>query len=172
MTSVATPGSNLLDSVWKRQQDVIDVNLTSPFLLTAGLLSNHRLNQGGAVVFISSLSHFVSYPGAAVYAGTKDGVTSYAGSLSAALARDGITVLTVFPGPTRTAHAQRYSPDNSREHKRMDPANVAKQIFRAVECKERILIPGLSNRMLAAIGRLAPGLAELAMKKTLLEKLP
>lgn len=113
----------------------------------------------------------MSYPGAAVYAASKDGLASYARSLAVALAPQGIHVLTVYPGPTRTAHARRYSPDNSREARRMPPDKLAAAVVRAVARRQRVLVPGAGNQLFAVIGRWFPGLGEWAMKKTLWEKL-
>ncbi len=152
-----------------QQQAVLTVNLEVPLLLTAALLRQGQLGAGGTVVFISSLSHFVSYPGAAVYAASKDGLAAYARSLAAA--RRDLHVLTVFPGPTRTAHARRYSPDNRNEHRRMAPERLADEIFRAVGRRRRRLIPGVANRLLAILGTLAPWLTAWLMRKTLLDKL-
>lgn len=159
-------GSNL-----EQQQRVIDVNLLAPLLLTAGLLERERLAQSGALVFLSSLSRFVGYPGAAVYAASKDGLASYARSLSVSLAPQNIHVLCVYPGPTRTAHARRYSPDNRREMRRMPPQRVAEEMFQAIQRRQRVLIPGAANRALALLGRVLPGLTDWMMRKTLLEKL-
>ncbi|MFN8487436.1 MAG: SDR family NAD(P)-dependent oxidoreductase [Caldilineaceae bacterium] len=150
-----------------RQQQVLDVNLVAPLLLTAGLLNQARLVQGGSLVFLASLSHFVSYPGAAVYAASKDGLASYARSLAVALAAQKLHVLTVYPGPTRTEHARRYSPDNRREHRRMSPERLARQIFTATQRRQRILIPGLGNQAFALLGRFFPRWTEQVMSRTL-----
>jgi len=96
---------------------------------------------------------------------------SYARSLAVALAPQGIHVLTVYPGPTRTAHARRYSPDNSREARRMAPDALAAAVMRAVQRRRRVLVPGLGNQLLAVAGRWLPLLGEWAMRKTLWEKL-
>lgn len=154
------------------QRKVVEVNLLAPLLITARLLERQQLCQGGGLIFIASLSHFVSYPGAAVYAATKDGLASYARSLSISLARREIHVLTVYPGPTRTAHAQRYSPDNSRAERRMPPETLAEQIFQAMQQRQQVLVPGPGNKLFAMIGRWLPGLAEVGMKRMLLDKLP
>ncbi len=153
------------------QQKVLDVNLAAPLQLTAALLRGGKIAAGGSLVFISSLSRLVSYPGAAVYAASKDGLASYARSLAVALAPQGIHVLTVYPGPTRTAHARRYSPDNRREARRMPPEALAAAVVRAVQRRERTLVPGVGNRLFAVTGRWFPSLAERAMSKTLWEKL-
>lgn len=153
-----------------RQHTVLDVNLLAPLLLTSALLRERHIAQAGSLVFISSLSHFVGYPGAAVYAATKDGLASYARSL--AIARPELHVLTVFPGPTRTAHARRYSPDNRREQRRMAPEQLAALIYGAVQRRRRVLIPGRANQLVAAVGRILPPLTTWLMRKTILEKLP
>jgi short-subunit dehydrogenase len=155
----------------ERQKAVLDVNLRAPLRLTAALLREGVFAPGATIVFVSSLSHFVSYPGAAVYAASKDGLASYARSLAVALRPQGMHVLVVYPGPTRTAHARRYSPDNRRENSRMPPEEVALAVDRAIERKRRTLIPGLGNRVLALLGHWAPQLVEWWMSKAILRKL-
>lgn len=153
------------------QLAVVTINFSAPLVLTAGLLNHKRLAAGARVVFIASLSYYVGYPGATTYAATKDGIVSYARSLAVAIAGQGMSVLTVFPGPTRTAHARRYSPDNRREASRMSPEALADRIFRSVQRRERQLIPGLGNQLMATLGSVAPRLTEWLMKKTLFEKM-
>ncbi len=152
------------------QHAVLGVNLVAPLLLTAALLRDDLVAPGASLVFMSSLSRFVGYPGAAVYAATKDGLASYARGL--AVARPDLHVVTVYPGPTRTAHARRYSPDNRREARRMPPERVAAHIFAAVRDRRRTVIPGRGNQLFAVVGRLVPSLTTWLMRKTLLEKLP
>jgi len=153
------------------QQRVLAVNLTAPLHLTGALLQAGKIAPGGSLVFVSSLSRLVSYPGAAVYAASKDGLASYARSLAVALAPQNMHVLTVYPGPTRTAHARRYSPDNSREARRMPPEALAAAVVAAVQRRQSVLVPGVGNKVFAFIGRWFPALGEAAMRKTLWEKL-
>jgi len=81
-------------------------------------------------------------------------------------------VLTVFPGPTRTAHARRYSPDNRREGRRMPPDVLAAQIVQAVQQGRSWLIPGWGNRVAAVVGVVAPRLMEQIMRRAILDRLP
>ncbi|MBW7883343.1 MAG: SDR family NAD(P)-dependent oxidoreductase [Caldilineaceae bacterium] len=155
----------------RQQRSVVEVNLLAPLALTANLLRQGGLAAGGTVVCVSSLSHFVGYPGAAVYAATKDGLAAYARSLRIALSSQGGRVLTVYPGPTRTAHARRYSPDNRREQRRMAPDRLAGQILAAVVRRRRILIPGMANQLSAALGYAAPTLMQALMRRALYEPL-
>ncbi len=155
----------------ENQEQVIAVNFYAPMLLTAALLKADLIAKDASIIFISSLSHYTSYPGAATYAATKSGLASYARSLSIALAPQNIQVTTVFPGPTRTAHARRYSPHNTREEKRMPPEKLAHHIFRGIKKKRHLIIPGATNRMLALLGKWCPPLMEYTMRKVFLEKL-
>lgn len=154
------------------QTRVLDINLRAPLQLSAWLLRDGHLATGATLVFIASLSVFSGYPGASVYAASKDGIAAYARTLRVALRGGGINVLTVFPGPTRTAHARRYSPDNRRERRRMPPEHLAALIAAAVDRRDATLVPGAANRALAALVRLAPGLSEWLMRKTIFDKLP
>ena len=152
-----------------RQQAVLDLNLRAPLQLTPALLRAGALRPGGSLGFIASLSTFASYPGAAVYAASKDGLAAYARSLRVEYPRR--HVLTVYPGPTRTAHARRYSPDNRREGRRMAPEKLAEGIYTAVQQRRGALIPGPANRLMAVAGYLFPGLLEWSMRKAMLDKL-
>lgn len=152
-----------------RQNAVLEINLHTPLRLTGHLLRENLMAENGSLVFVSSLSKYVGYPGASVYAAAKDGLASYARSLSKLI---GLHTLTVYPGPTRTAHARRYSPDNSRENRRMLPEVLAAQIFTATQTRTRTLIPGAGNQLFAVLGTWLPSVTEAALKKTLFDKLP
>ena len=156
-----------VDSDLARQRAVVDVNLVAPLLMTAGLLRDGAIAAGAMLVYVSSLSHFLGYPGASVYAATKDGLAAYARSVRVALAGAQVGVLVVYPGPTRTAHARQYSPDNRREQRRMPPETLADLIFAAVQERRSALIPGAGNRVAAGLGQLAPGLMGGIMRRTL-----
>lgn len=153
------------------QRTVLLVNLLAPMVLTAGLLAERCLARGAAVVLVSSLSHFVSYPGASVYAASKDGLASYARSLFVAGAGHDLHCLTAYPGPTRTEHARRYAPPGASAAGRMPPEQVAEAIMRALRRRRRTVIPGAANRLAALVGRAWPGLAERTMRRLVFERL-
>lgn len=150
-----------------QQEAVLRLNLVAPLLLTQGLLARGQIAPGSALVWLSSLSHYTGYPGAAVYAASKDGLASMGRSLRVALAGQGIHSLVVFPGPTRTAHARRYSPDNRREHRRMLPETLAAHIMDGVARRRWVVIPGPANKLVALAGRLLPGAMTGIMRRAL-----
>jgi short-subunit dehydrogenase len=145
----------------ERNRKLLDLNLAAPLLLSAALA---RRSAPPEFIFIASLSCQLGYPGAAAYAASKDGVASFAASLCAA----GHRTLTVFPGPTRTAHAALHSPDNSREHRRMPPEALARKIFKAHRKGKTCFVPGLANKLLAATGRLLPRTMSRLMRRAIL----
>ncbi len=158
-------------SRWKEQRCVVELNLLAPMLLTAGLLREGLLAPRASLVFVSSLSRFVGYPGAAGYAASKDGLASYARSLAVALAPRGMHVLTVYPGPTRTEHARRFSPRGSNEARRMSPERLAELVFRSVGRRKRVLVPGGANQLFAVLGHVLPRLTDRAMGRAILTRL-
>ena len=160
--------ASIAESKWL---PVVRVNLLAPMLLTLGLLQRNRLAIGGTIVFISSLSRYSGYPGASVYAATKAGLAAYASSLRAAFDPACLRVMSVFPGPTRTAHAREHSPDNSNEHRRMEPTALARRIIRAVEHRHARLVPGPGNQLSAWLGWIAPGPMTRMVRKLLFKKM-
>lgn len=151
------------------QREVLEVNLLAPMRLTLALKRQGRLARGAPLVFLCSLSCFVGYPGASVYAASKDGLAHFARSLRRAWPEH--PVVSVYPGPTRTPHAARYSPPGSSDRDRMPPEQVARAIVAGLESGARELIPGWRNRLFAAIGRLWPELPRAVLRRTLYPRL-
>ncbi len=143
---------------------VIELNFVAPMLLTRELLAHGKINDGGRVVLMSSLSHQMSYPGATVYAASKDGLELYGRALRSAL-RPHVAITTVFPGPTRTAHAVRYSPqnDDATVARRMDPDELARRI---IDHEGSRLLPGSLAKASAALGTLSPAVGGAVMRRT------
>ncbi len=148
---------------------LIDVNLTAPVLLSSGLMGAGLMAKGGCITFISSLSHVTGYPGAAVYAGTKDGLAIYARSVRKGWKKQGVNVMTVFPGPIRTAHAERYAPPGASAKKRMAPEALAAKILAKARKPVAEFYPGGTGARMAAW--LAPNLTLRMLRRALYDKL-
>ncbi len=148
---------------------LIDVNLTAPILLASGLMKAGLLAKDGCITFVSSLSHVTGYPGAAVYAGTKDGLAIYARSVRKGWKRQRVRVMTVFPGPIRTAHAERYAPAGASAKKRMVPDVLAAKILAKARKPVAEFYPGGTGARMAAW--LAPSLTLKLLRRALYDKL-
>jgi NAD(P)-dependent dehydrogenase (short-subunit alcohol dehydrogenase family) len=81
--------------------DIIDINFKGAFFTTQKLLP--LLNDGGSIIFLSSVNAYVGMPGASVYSASKAALNSLARTLSRELAARQIRVNAVNPGPVRTA---------------------------------------------------------------------
>lgn len=152
-------------------QKLLAVNCEAPLVITSALLREGALSQAATLVFISSISRHTGYPGAAVYAASKDALAVYAGSIRKDLRRRGMHVMTVFPGPVRTDHAERHAPAGADASKRMEPAVIAGAILRAAKRKKSELYPGWQAKMGHVFGALAPGWMTGFMRRTIFQKL-
>lgn len=84
-------------------QQVVDVSLTSAFLLASAVLPGMRAAGGGAIVTLSSGLARKGYPHGAPYAAAKAGVEALTKTIALEHAADGIRCNCVAPGPVWTA---------------------------------------------------------------------
>jgi len=157
---------------------ILRVNVVGPILLTiACLQKNAELKVAPpALCFISSMSHYFSYPGASAYGASKDALASFAKSLGYVFSSTS-SVLTVFPGPTRTDQAKANSPamtpeeEERRAMNRLDPKVTAQEIWEAISRGDALLVPGRMIRAMAGKAARDPSWAAEMMRKTQLEPL-
>ena len=83
------------DEEW---DDVINVNLTSVFSLTRGVLRGMMRRRAGRIVNIASISGVLGNPGQANYAASKAGLVGMTKSLAREVASRGITANCIAPG--------------------------------------------------------------------------
>ncbi|MDA8870432.1 SDR family NAD(P)-dependent oxidoreductase [Rhizobiaceae bacterium] len=148
---------------------VIDVNVTAPLTIAAALVRDGRMATKSRMVFVSSLSHVTGYPGAAVYAASKDALTVWARSARKPFHKAGVGITIVFPGPIKTAHANRYAPEGASAAKRTDPVKLAPLILKAARKGRAEFYPG--GRLARTVATFAPGLLLRGLRRALYDKL-
>ena len=79
-------------------QQVIDANLTGPFLCAKACHPAMKAAGGGKVVVIGSMSSIFGLPFAPAYSATKGGVVQLARAMAVAWAKDNIQVNAILPG--------------------------------------------------------------------------
>ncbi len=153
------------------QLKLLRINTHAPMIMASQLIQKNRMAKGGSLTLISSLSHATGYPGASTYCASKDAIAVYAKSIRTACAKKGINVLTVFPGPVRTNHAERHAPKGADAEKRMAPEELADKILSAIEHKRTTLYPGFAAKITGLAGKLFPGSLSRLMRRLIFEKL-
>ena len=115
---------------------VINVNLRGPFLLTKAAMPMMRRQHSGHIINIASTAATRAWANAAAYHASKWGLVGFSRGLGVEGRADGIRVTTIIPGGMRTHFFDRFveqgipMPD---EHNLQDPANVAQVIVFAAQ---------------------------------------
>jgi NAD(P)-dependent dehydrogenase (short-subunit alcohol dehydrogenase family) len=123
---------------WRR---VLDVNLTSVFLVCKNAVPLLRESGGGSIVNVSSIHAFASSTGVTPYVAAKGGVLALSRSMALDFAADRIRVNAVIPGPVDTpmlhSHAERegttlealgFSFESTKVGRVADPRELARAI--------------------------------------------
>jgi 3-hydroxy acid dehydrogenase/malonic semialdehyde reductase len=105
----ADPIDEMEDDDWRY---VIDVNLVGALACARGSLK--RLNAGGQIVIVGSISADIHAPGESVYSATKAGLQAFAETLRKEVEHRGIRISLVEPG-TVGSDMQEPSDDEQRE---------------------------------------------------------
>jgi len=79
-------------------EEIIQVNLVAPILITKHFLPHLRANNYGRIINISSISVVKPGPLISVYATTKSGLKTFSECISIAEIKNGITCNTIMPG--------------------------------------------------------------------------
>lgn len=151
--------------------NVLAVNTTAPLVLANRLAAENAMNEGSSLVFVSSLSHVLGYPGAASYAASKDAVAIYAKSVRRPFRKLGIRVCCAFPGPIRTDHAERHSPNGSRASRRTPPSRMAEKIVAAAMKNKAVYYPGFLAKLARLTGGAFPAWVTRRVRRSIFEKL-
>jgi NAD(P)-dependent dehydrogenase (short-subunit alcohol dehydrogenase family) len=87
----------------KDLNELINVNFTAPVLLIKQLVSLNKINNGGSIVFISSISgSHCSSVGNSMYSASKGALNSISKNMALELASKKIRVNTIHPGMVST----------------------------------------------------------------------
>ncbi|OCW57108.1 SDR family NAD(P)-dependent oxidoreductase [Hoeflea olei] len=151
--------------------EILRVNAEAPMVIASRLLGTGAFTPSATLGFVSSLSHFTGYPGGASYAASKDVLAVHAKGLRAVAARKGVGITVAFPGPLRTAHAERHAPKGADASRRMDPDLAAIQILADMLSGRKTSVPGRATHAFAIAGRLMPRTVTALMRRLIYRRL-
>ncbi len=118
---------------------MIDLNLTTPILLTKALLPALRrsaADRGSILLTIASGIALVGMPFYSVYAATKSGIAQFGESLRREVFGSGVHVATVYPGATDTAMMTSQSAGAELGWERRSLEDVITDVIAALEAGE------------------------------------
>lgn len=145
----------------QREIAMIQVNVVSLMVLTKLLAQEMSERKRGKILNVASTAAFQPGPFMAVYYATKGFVLSFSEALAEELKGTGVTVTALCPGPTATEFSKRADASESRLFSSgmiplMNAALVAQIGYRGLMSGQRVVIPGLINRIGAQLPRLSP----------------
>lgn len=127
----------------------------------------------GGIINIASTAAFGPGPGMATYYATKAFVLSLSEALHTELKPKGVTVTAVCPGPTWTGFQEAADMEGSmllKVSRVMEPRPVARIGLDGFERGKRVVVTGLSNKLMVAMLKLTPRPVFLRLVSGLQEK--
>jgi short-subunit dehydrogenase len=141
--------------------EMVNLNVVTLTMLTRALLPGMVARKQGKIMNVASTAAFMPGPLMSVYYASKAYVLSFSEGLSAELEGTGVSVTALCPGPVETGFQSRAAMEGSKllnnpMNPTMDSATVAKAAVSALEARQRVVIPGFMNQMLAVLPRFLP----------------
>jgi short-subunit dehydrogenase len=151
-------GKGFLDQDWQDARRVVDTNVTGTIYLVQKVGQDMRARGAGRILITGSVAGFMPGSYQAVYNGTKAFLDSFSYALREELKDSGVTVTCLMPGATETEFFERADMLDTKigTEKKMDPADVAKQGYEAMQSGEGQVITGLKNKLQVAMAHVTP----------------
>ena len=149
---------------------MLRLNIEAVLRLTKLFLPPIIARRHGRVLNVASVAGFEAGPLLAVYHASKAFVLSLTEALATELADTGVTSTALCPGPTDTDLFERSGMLSARMFQKanlMAPQDVAKAGYEGVMAGDRIVVPGVANKIIVFSRRLLPEAAMAKMNEKL-----
>jgi short-subunit dehydrogenase len=143
----------------KSQLDIIQLNVMSLVTLTHLFINDMLARGDGKILNLSSIASKAPGPWQTVYHGTKAFVQSFTEGLREEVKDTGVTLTALIPGATDTDFFRKANMETSKilqNEKLADPADVAKDGYKALMSGDDEVISGMKNKMQVAKAALTP----------------
>ncbi|MDD2621888.1 MAG: SDR family NAD(P)-dependent oxidoreductase [Bacteroidales bacterium] len=129
---------------------ITQLHVSTPTLLSVYFSKYMKEKQSGHILFISSITAWMSFPGIVLYASTKGYIRQFARSLRYEMNDYHVNVTVVCPGAVNTDLYQ-LSDKQRKMFQRLQlmvsPEYLAKKTIQALFRKKAVYIPGLLNKL-------------------------
>lgn len=151
---------------------MMQTNMAALVRLTRLFIVGMLARGDGKILNVASTAAFQPGPLMAVYCATKAFVLSFTEALANELSGSAVSACVLCPGPTHSCFKHRAGMDGSRVFERgvMDAETVAGIGFRGLMADKTVIIPGIVNRLLAFLVRLAPRRLVVRLARATLDK--
>ncbi len=148
-----------LETDLDQELNMIDVNIRALTEMTKRFLPAMVERGTGGILNVSSMVGFFPGPLMSVYYASKSFVLSFTEAIENEVSGSGVTVTALCPGVTATGFVDRAGMGKSklfRQGKVMNAGRVADEAYAGFLRGERLIIPGIQNRVFANVPRLLP----------------
>ena len=132
------------------QLGMIDLNLRALTDLSLSFVDSLARHRGG-ILNVASVAGVMPGPRSAVYYASKAFVLSFSEALQRELAPRGIRVTCLCPGPVPTEFQARAGANGTPEAWATPAARVASAGYRGLMRGRKVVVPGLTNKLLATL---------------------
>jgi short-subunit dehydrogenase len=152
-------GGEFADTDLDRELDMIQLNVAAVVHMTKLFMQPMLRRKNGRIMNVASIAGFQPGPLMSVYYASKAFVLSFSEAVAEELRGTGVTMTCLCPGPTETEFAATAGIASTRLFTQMgvkDSAGVAAHGYKAMMKGERVVIPGVTNKMLVQGVRATP----------------
>ncbi|WP_201987358.1 SDR family NAD(P)-dependent oxidoreductase [Hymenobacter rubidus] len=142
-----------------RELDIIQLNIGAYVVFTKLYLQEFKARGEGKILLVGSIAGELPGPLQAVYHGTKAFVNSFAESIQEENKDSNITITNLLPGVTKTDFfnkAHMTQAKNVADGSGMEPADVAKDGYKALMNGESRIISGFMNNVQVGMSKVTP----------------
>lgn len=143
----------------EREIDLIELNIITLLSLTKYYLRDMKTRNEGKILFTASSVAKVPSPYMAVYGATKSFVLSFAEALSEEIKDTNISITALQPDATDTDFFHKAKAENTVTYKEKElykPEVVAKAAFKGLINEEKVVVPGILNKIQKAVNTIIP----------------
>jgi len=161
------------DSVWEKQEQMINLNITTLTHFTRLFLKDMVDRKSGKIMNLASTASFQPGPTMAVYCATKSYVLSFSEAINNEVREFGVTVTALCPGATISGFMAASSLEGSNlfENKKLPSSKeVAEFGYKSMMKGRAVAIHGFMNTLMANSSRFAPRSIVVRIARMILEK--
>jgi len=149
-----------IDSDLRTELKIIQLNISSLVVLTKLFLKDMVQKKEGKILNLSSIASKSPGPWQSVYHGTKAFVQSFTEAIRYEVKDKGISVTALLPGATDTDFFNKAGMESSKivqdKSQLADPADVAKDGYKALMSGDDMVVSGMKNKMQVGMAAVTP----------------